>query len=144
MPERATTEDVVTRMLRRAPVVTLVALLAAAVTVALLSSWTRAGSVALAGGVVVGALSAGLGAVRWLLGQHLSAVMPGAFMILLTVVVLLAAVALVLRDQPWLDRPAFALSALATAVLYQVVLVQAYLTGRHLVVESTLPGGESR
>ncbi|WP_281965672.1 hypothetical protein [Serinicoccus marinus] len=140
MSERHVTEDVAARMVRRASVGTLVGLAAAVLLTGLLRSWSAAGSVVLAGIVVVGALTAGLVAVRWLLRQHDAVVLPGAFMILLVVVVLLASVALVLRGEPWLERGPFALSALLSAVLYQVFLVQAYLTGRQPALDVSLPG----
>ncbi|ANS78652.1 hypothetical protein SGUI_1256 [Serinicoccus hydrothermalis] len=119
---------------------TLVGLAAAVLLTGLFRSWGAAGSVVLAGIVVVGALTAGLVAVRWLLRQHEAVVLPGAFMILLVVVVLLASVALVLRGEPWLERGPFALSALLSAVLYQVFLVQVYLTGRQPALDVSLPG----
>lgn len=137
----AQTPQVVDRMLWHALIVGVVATLVAAVVAgSLVGPWLQvAGSVGLAGALVTGSLAAGVGAIRWLLTQHDAVILPGAFAVLLIVVVLLAAAALLLREVDWLARPAFALAALGSAILFQVVLVWSYLTGPRPLLDVAMP-----
>lgn len=98
-------------------------------------SWAGAVTGALGALLAGGTIATGAWAVRWLLQQERSIVLPGAFMIAVAQLVLLLAVVLVLRQQSWWEDTALAVGALVAVVAGQAALVTAYLTGPRPILE---------
>lgn len=98
-------------------------------------SWSGAVTGAIGALLAGGTVATGAWAVRWLLQQERSTVLPGAFMIAVAQLVLLLAIVLVLRQQAWWDDASLAVGALVAVLGAQVALVVAYLTGRPPLLE---------
>lgn len=90
-------------------------------------TWGAAAS-GTAGALLAGAvLVTGAMAVRWLLQQERTLVMPGAAMIAIAQFALLFAVVLVVRQQSWWEDAGMAFGALVAVVAVQVAMVLAYV-----------------
>lgn len=130
--------SVVSAMLRTALVPGGLMLLLTAATWLVLSGWASAGAAALGGLVAIGAFWSGLVGIRAVLSASAELALPGALALYAVQVCVLVGLALVLREQPWLDRMAFSVGLLASGLAYQAGQVAGFLRARILLVDPPL------
>lgn len=131
---------VVQTMLRSALWPAFIALVAVGLGFGLASGWASGAAAAGGGLLAVAAFWSGMIGIQWVLGVAPGFAVLGALGLYAVQVLLLVALALVLRDQSWLDGLAFGVGLLATGLAYQVGQVRGFLRARTLVVDAPAPG----